>query len=68
MKQRKEEQWEKLMKPKTGSLKGSIKLIKKKKKNSKTDHKRKTIWKRGNIIPDPIEIKRLMRKCYIYKP
>lgn len=32
MKQRKEEQWEKLMKPKTGSLKGSIKLIKKKKK------------------------------------
>ena len=29
MKQRKEKQWEKLMKPKTGSLKGSIKLIKK---------------------------------------
>ena len=53
------------MKPKTGSLKGSIKLIK---KNSQTDHKRKTIWKRRNIIPDPIEIKRLMRKCYIYKP
>lgn len=29
--------------------------------------KEKTIWKRGNII-DPIKIKRLMRKCYIYKP
>ena len=36
MKQRKEKQWEKLMKPKTGSLKGSIKLIKKKKKEKKT--------------------------------
>lgn len=35
MKQRKEKQWEKLMKPKTGSLKGSIKLIKKKKKKKK---------------------------------
>ena len=29
MKQRNEKQWEKLMKTKTGSLKGSIKLIKK---------------------------------------
>ena len=41
MKQRKEEQWEKLMKPKTGSLKGSIKLIKKKKKTARQTTKEK---------------------------
>lgn len=46
MKQRKEEQWEKLMKPKTGSLKGSIKLIKKKKKQQDRPQKKNYLEKR----------------------